>query len=600
MTGWRDEQGQTNAKSFILHCGKRLCMIRRFISYYKPYLNILLFDLFCAAVIGATGLVFPILLRNLTSDIFVRTDNGLMLQGLFWTCIWLFVLYVLQSLAQYFVAYYGHVMGARMETDMRSALFSHMERLSFSYFDKSNTGSLMSRLIADLFDITELAHHGPEDLFISFVKIVGAFVILITIHVETTLVLIAVTLIMFFVSFHFNRRMRQTFMDNRLRIAEVNAIVQDSLAGIRTVQSFANEHLELKKFEHGNLRFLNSKRSNYLVMGRYHSINTFLQGMLYVAVVLAGGYFVVQGEVQAADIIIYVLYINMFLDPIKRLINFTEQFQKGMTGFIRMTEVIDTKPDVKDRKQAEEAGALTGHIEFADVSFAYETDEPVLTGINATIPARTTVALVGPSGAGKSTFCSLIPRFYDVDAGSVSVDGRDVRDLTLASLRANIGVVQQEVYIFNSSVRENIAYGDPNASDEAIELAAKRANIHDFIMGLPDGYDTMMGERGVRFSGGQKQRISIARVFLKNPPILILDEATSSLDNESERFIQQSLNDLSRDRTTIVIAHRLSTIKNADEILVLTEDGIAERGSHDALLRSGGLYARLYQMQFAE
>ncbi len=575
-------------------------MIRRFISYYKPYLNILLFDLFCAAVIGATGLVFPILLRNLTSDIFVRTDNSLMLQGLFWTCIWLFVLYVLQSLAQYFVAYYGHVMGARMETDMRSALFSHMERLSFSYFDKSNTGSLMSRLIADLFDITELAHHGPEDLFISFVKIVGAFVILITIHVETTLVLIAVTLIMFFVSFHFNRRMRQTFMDNRLRIAEVNAIVQDSLAGIRTVQSFANEHLELKKFEHGNLRFLNSKRSNYLVMGRYHSINTFLQGMLYVAVVLAGGYFVVQGEVQAADIIIYVLYINMFLDPIKRLINFTEQFQKGMTGFIRMTEVIDTKPDVKDRKQAEEAGALTGHIEFADVSFAYETDEPVLTGINATIPARTTVALVGPSGAGKSTFCSLIPRFYDVDAGSVSVDGRDVRDLTLASLRANIGVVQQEVYIFNSSVRENIAYGDPNASDEAIELAAKRANIHDFIMGLPDGYDTMMGERGVRFSGGQKQRISIARVFLKNPPILILDEATSSLDNESERFIQQSLNDLSRDRTTIVIAHRLSTIKNADEILVLTEDGIAERGSHDALLRSGGLYARLYQMQFAE
>lgn len=575
-------------------------MIRRFISYYKPYLNILLFDLFCAAVIGATGLVFPILLRNLTSDIFVRTDNSLMLQGLFWTCIWLFVLYVLQSLAQYFVAYYGHVMGARMETDMRSALFSHMERLSFSYFDKSNTGSLMSRLIADLFDITELAHHGPEDLFISFVKIVGAFVILITIHVETTLVLIAVTLIMFFVSFHFNRRMRQTFMDNRLRIAEVNAIVQDSLAGIRTVQSFANEHLELKKFEHGNLRFLNSKRSNYLVMGRYHSINTFLQGMLYVAVVLAGGYFVVQGEVQAADIIIYVLYINMFLDPIKRLINFTEQFQKGMTGFIRMTEVIDTKPDVKDRKQAEEAGALTGHIEFSDVSFAYETDEPVLTGINATIPARTTVALVGPSGAGKSTFCSLIPRFYDVDAGSVSVDGRDVRDLTLASLRANIGVVQQEVYIFNSSVRENIAYGDPNASDEAIELAAKRANIHDFIMGLPDGYDTMMGERGVRFSGGQKQRISIARVFLKNPPILILDEATSSLDNESERFIQQSLNDLSRDRTTIVIAHRLSTIKNADEILVLTEDGIAERGSHDALLRSGGLYARLYQMQFAE
>lgn len=575
-------------------------MIRRFVAYYRPYLGILLFDLFCAAVIGATGLIFPILLRNLTNEVLVQANHSVMVQGLIWTCIWLFVLYVVQSLAQYFVAYYGHVMGAKMEADMRSALFSHIEMLSFSYFDRSNTGSLMSRLIADLFDITELAHHGPEDLFISFVKIVGAFAILFSIHVETTLVLIAVTVIMFVVSFYYNRKMRQTFMDNRLRIAEVNAIVQDSLAGIRTVQSFANEHLELEKFEHGNLRFLNSKRDNYLVMGRYHSLNTFLQGMLYVAVVIAGGYFVVQGEVQAADIIIYVLYINMFLDPIKRLINFTEQFQKGMTGFMRMTEVMDTMPDVKDKKHAEHAGVLSGAIEFRDVSFAYEDDEPVLSNINATIPARTTVALVGPSGAGKSTFCSLIPRFYDVDAGSVRVDGKDVRDLTLASLRANIGVVQQDVYIFNSTVRDNIAYGDPAASVEAIELAARRANIHDFIMGLPQGYDTLMGERGIRFSGGQKQRISIARVFLKNPPILILDEATSSLDNESERFIQLSLNELSRDRTTIVIAHRLSTIKNADEIMVLTEDGIEERGSHAELLQQNGLYARLYNMQFAE
>jgi len=575
-------------------------MIRRFIAYYKPYVGILLFDLFCAAVIGATGLLFPILLRNLTNDVFTLTDHSLMMQGLIWTCVWLFLLYVVQALAQYFVSYYGHVMGARMEADMRTKLFTHMERLSFSYYDKSNTGSLMSRMIADLFDITELAHHGPEDIFISFIKIIGAFVILLSIHVYTTLILVAVTIVMMVVTWYYNRRMRQTFMDNRRKIAEINAIVQDSLAGIRTVQSFANEHIELEKFEYGNLRFLDSKKKNYFVMGRFMSVNTFLQGLLYVAVVLAGGYFVVQGEVAAADIIIYVLYINMFLDPIKRLINFTEQFQKGMTGFIRMTEIMDTKPDVKDKKGAEHAGVLSGDIEFRGVSFHYEENEPVLEGINVHIPAKRTVALVGPSGAGKSTFCSLIPRFYDVVDGQVLVDGKDVRDLTLQSLRDNIGVVQQEVYLFNSTVRDNIAYGDPEASDEAIELAAKRANIHDFIMTLPDGYDTVVGERGVRFSGGQKQRISIARVFLKNPPILILDEATSSLDNESERFIQQSLNELSRDRTTIVIAHRLSTIRNSDEILVLTEDGVAERGAHVELINMGGLYARLYELQFSE
>lgn len=575
-------------------------MIRRFIEYYKPYKKVLFLDLFCAAIIGATGLIFPILLRNLTNEIFLRSNHSLMVSGLIWTCIWMFVLFLVQSAAQFFVAYYGHVMGAEMETDMRARLFSHIEKLSFSYFDRANTGSLMSRIIADLFDITELAHHGPEDLFISFVKIIGAFVILMSIHVKTTLVLIVVTVIMILVTWHYNKKMRATFMDNRLKIAEVNAILQDSLAGIRTVQSFANEDIEMEKFEFGNLRFLDSKRKNYLVMGWFTSINNFLQGMLYVVVLVAGGYYVVQGEVQASDIIIYVLYINMFLDPIKRLINFTEQFQKGMTGFMRMIEVMDTQPDVKDRKHAKDAGVLAGNIEFDHVSFAYEEDEPVLTDITLQIPAKTTVALVGPSGAGKSTFCSLIPRFYDVDSGEVRIDGKDVRDMTMRSLRDNIGVVQQDVYIFNSTVRDNIAYGDPEAPFEDVVQAAKRANIHDFILTLPDGYDTVMGERGVRFSGGQKQRISIARVFLKNPPILILDEATSSLDNESERFIQQSLNDLSRDRTTLVIAHRLSTIRNADEIMVLTEDGIAERGSHDALLAQDGLYAYLYQMQFAE
>ncbi len=574
--------------------------VGRFIRYYKPYKRTLFLDLFCAAVIGLVGVVFPVILRRLTGQIFLMPDTAEMMRQLWIYSGVLLVLYIVQALATYYMATYGHIMGAKMEKDMRDDLFTHLEKLSFSFFDNTNTGQMMSRLITDLFDVTELAHHGPENIFIATVKMAGAFIVLFLIHVPTSLVLLAVTVLMFVFTLLQRGKMQRTFMENRRRIADVNAVVMDSLSGIRTVQSYSNEDIEAEKFEQGNERFLESKIDNYLVMGEYQSVNGFMQGMMYLAVILVGGFFVSRGELQPADIILYVLYISMFLDPIKMLVNFTEQFQKGMTGFQRMIEILDTAPEVQDRPDAIEAGILDGEIEFSDVSFSYNEDEPVLENIRTSISSGSTVALVGPSGAGKSTFVSLIPRFYDVTAGRVTVDGIDVRDMTLKSLRANIGVVQQDVYIFNSSVRDNIAYGSPGAKDEDIITAAKNANIHDFIMTLPQGYDTMMGERGVRFSGGQKQRISIARVFLKNPPILILDEATSSLDNESELFIQSSLDELSRDRTTLVIAHRLSTIKNADSILVLTEKGIVEQGSHQSLLAADGVYSYLYKLQFLD
>ena len=574
-------------------------MFRRFMAYYKPYRRVFWTDMICAVILALTGVAFPIIIRYLTRSVF-HLPASQMIESVLVCSGAMFALYVIQAACQYYVTSYGHIMGAHNEYDMRRDLFSHMEKLSFSYFDKNSTGAMASRILSDLFDITELAHHGPENVVISLVKIGGAFIFLLTINVPVTLILLAMTLFMLVFSIRMNSEMRKTFMNNRRNIASINAVAQDSLSGIRTVASFNNEHVELQKFDTNNERFLESKRVNYMVMGKYHTVNGFLQGLMYVSVVLAGGFSVARGHMAAEDIVIYILYINMFLDPIKLLIQFTEQFQKGYTGFIRMIEVLDTEAEIKDRPNAVDAGKLKGNIRFDKVSFYYEKDEPVLKDISVEIPAGRTVALVGPSGAGKTTFVSLIPRFYEAVSGQVSVDGRDVRDYSLTSLRNNIGVVQQDVYIFNTSIRENIAYGQPGAPLEAVIEAAKKAHIHDFIMSLPNGYDTLCGEHGVRFSGGQKQRLSIARVFLKNPPILILDEATSALDNQSEVQVQEALNELAKNRTTLVIAHRLSTIRGADSILVLTAEGIVDQGSHEELLSKGGLYKELYELQFAD
>ncbi len=575
--------------------------LRRFISYYIPYKGLFFLDMLFVSINALAALGMPLLVRHLLNNVLRMGDKAAMFQQILLVSCGLFLLYLVQALSSYVVSSWGHIMGAKMETDMRQQLFNHMEMLSFSYFDQGDTGQMMSRVVSDLADISELAHHGPENFWTAALQFTGAFIILIMIDVPMTLVLFIVSVLMFFFLRYFSSKMRRTFMDNRRKIAQVNAIVQDSFSGIRTVQSFGNEAVEQQKFRKGNEEFLRSKARNYMVMGQYASSNVLLQGFMYLAVVLVGGLSVLQGRMDGVDVIVYLLYIGTFLDPIKKIVNFNEQLQRGKTGFERMLEILDTHPDVQDRPGAIEAGKLDGHISFRAVDFTYkEEDGPVLQNLNLEIPARRTVALVGPSGAGKSTICSLIPRFYDVSGGCIEIDGRDLRDYSLQSLRANIGVVQQDVYIFNASVRDNIAYGAPEASLEEIQEAARKAHIHDFIMSLPEGYETMMGERGVRFSGGQKQRISIARVFLMNPPILILDEATSALDNESEILIQDSLHELAQNRTSLVIAHRLSTIRDADEILVLTEQGLQERGTHQELLARDGLYARLYSLQFRD
>ena len=489
-------------------------------------------------------------------------------------------------------------MGARMESNMRQDLFDHYQRLSFSYYDQNNTGEMMSKLVSDLFDISELAHHGPENILISLLKIIGSFVLMLMMNVPMTLILAAVTLVMIVFSIQQNKKMRAIFLDNRKKIAGVNSQVQDSLAGIRVVKSFANEDLERQKFEKSNLRFLDSKVSSYRIMGSFRAGNAFFEGLLYLTVLVSGGIFVANGTLSIADLSIYALYIGIFINPIDVLVEFTELFQKGYSGFRRFVEVMDTDPEIKDKPGAKALGSVRGHIEYRDVSFRYNDDESVLEHVTLDIGAGKTIALVGPSGGGKTTLCSLLPRFYDTTGGSILIDGSDVRSVTLRSLRNAIGIVQQDVYMFSGSIRDNIAYGKPGATDEEVLQAAKSAGIHDFVAGLPDGYDTYVGERGTRLSGGQKQRIAIARVFLRNPSILILDEATSALDNESERYIQESLDALSKDRTTIVIAHRLSTIRNADEIVVIADDGIRERGTHDELLSRNGIYAKYYNMQF--
>lgn len=570
--------------------------LKKFIHYYGPYKTVFFIDLLCAAIISLVDLAYPQILRSATKTLFTQ-DKAIILQALPWIAIGLFMMYVIQSFCKYYVSCQGHIMGAKMERDMRQELFEHYEELSFSYYSQNNSGQMMSKLVSDLFDISEFAHHGPENLFISLVKIVGSFIFLFLINKKLALPLIVLVILMFLFSFRQNQKMQRTFMENRKKIGDVNASLQDTLSGIRVVQSFTNEEIEKEKFQKSNHAFLVSKKDNYRCMGEFMSSNLFFQGMMYLVTLVYGGYLIANNEMSAADLAMYALYIGIFISPIQILVELMEMMQKGLSGFRRFLDVMETEPEIQDAPDAVELKDVKGRVCYEDVSFHYSDDETtVLSHVSIEIPAGKSVALVGPSGGGKTTICSLLPRFYDVTGGRVTVDGQDIRSLTLKSLRSQIGVVQQDVYLFSGSIRDNIAYGKPDATEEEIIEAAKCANIHDFIMELPDQYDTFVGERGTRLSGGQKQRISIARVFLKNPPILILDEATSALDNESERWIQHSLEELSKNRTTITIAHRLSTIKNADEIIVITENGIAERGTHETLLEKNGIYAGYYNM----
>lgn len=570
--------------------------IKKFIHYYVPYKAVFFIDLICAAVISLVDLAYPQILRTMTRTLFTQNQSKILhALPLIAGCI--FIMYVVQCLCKYYVTYQGHMMGAYMERDMRQELFDHYQELSFSYYSRNNSGQMMSKLVSDLFDISEFAHHGPENLFISLVKIIGAFIFLLFINKKLALPLIILVIIMFVFSFKQNARMQETFMENRRKIGDVNASLQDTLSVIRVVQSFANEEIEHEKFKKSNEAFLVSKRDNYHCMGSFMSSNLFFQGMMYLVTLVYGGYLIANGEMQTADLAMYALYIGIFISPIQILVELVEMMQKGLSGFRRFVDVMETESEITDAPNAKELTNVKGHVSYEHVSFHYSDDDtPVLSDISIDIPAGKSVALVGPSGGGKTTICSLLPRFYDVTAGRITIDGKDIRRLTLKSLRSQIGTVQQDVYLFDGTIKDNIAYGKPGASDKEIIEAARRASIHDFIMELPEQYDTYVGERGTRLSGGQKQRISIARVFLKNPPILILDEATSALDNESERWIQRSLEELSQNRTTITIAHRLSTIRDADEIIVITEDGIAERGTHEELLDMNGVYAAYYNM----
>lgn len=571
--------------------GQRL---KKLASYYQPYLPLFLADMFFAILGAGVTLAIPLIVRYITNEVIVLapqealnkiTTLGFLMLGLV----------VVECFCNYFIANYGHVMGAKIEYDMRAEIFEHYQKLSFSFFNNQKVGQLMSRITSDLFDISELLHHGPEDLVISMIKIIGSFVILININIKLTLVAFAFVPIMLLYAAYFNTRMKRAFKRNRVKIADINSQIEDNLSGIRVVKSFANEEMELAKFEEGNQGFLAAKKNSYIYMAGYHSGLGALTTLIMIASLVVGAVFITNGQVDVADLVTFLLYINTFTEPVKKLINFTEQFQNGYTGYERFMEMMAIQPDIEDSPNATELRNVRGDISFEDVSFHYEENtETVLHHINLEVEAGSYMALVGSSGAGKSTLCSLIPRFYDVTQGAVKIDGMDIRDITLKSLRSQIGIVQQDVYLFVGTVFENIRYGRPGASREEVIEAAKNANAHEFIMALPDGYDTDIGQRGVKLSGGQKQRLSIARVFLKNPPILIFDEATSALDNESEKVVQESLERLAKNRTTFVIAHRLSTIRNAQKILVLTDTGIEEEGSHSELLEKGGIYAKLY------
>ena len=575
-------------------------LIKRFLPYYKKYRFILLLDLFCAALTTVCELVLPLIVREITG---MATDNVATLTVSFVLRIGAFylILRFIDTAANYYMATVGHIMGTKIETDMRRDMFSHLQKLSFSFYDNTKVGSIMSRITSDLFDVTEFAHHCPEEFFIAGIKIIAAFAILMGINVPLTLIIFATIPPMIIILRIFSKRMKEGFRESRKKVAELNSSVEDSLLGIRVVQSFANENIEEEKFEQGNTGFLNIKAKVYHYMGGFQSCTRFFDGLMYITVVVAGALFMRTGDIDAADLVAYLLFVSTLLTSIRRIVEFSEQFQRGMTGIERFAEIVDREPDIKDKKGAVPLIDVKGEVCFENVTFKYgEENETVLHNINLHINVGENVAIVGPSGGGKTTICSLIPRFYEVNDGRITVDGTDIRDVTMASLRENIGIVQQDVYLFSGSVYENISYGKPDATPDEIYRAAHLAGADEFIKGLPDGYDTYVGERGVKLSGGQKQRISIARVFLKNPPILILDEATSALDNESERLVQKSLEELSKGRTTLTIAHRLTTIKNADKIIVLTSNGIEEVGTHEQLLASGGLYSSLYGFYTAE
>jgi ATP-binding cassette subfamily B protein len=576
---------------------------KKFISYYRPYMGTFLADLGCAFTAAGISLAFPLIIRHITN--ILLKDGALSAisrtpGSIIWQMAGLMLgMVIVEFFCNYYITTCGHVMGAQMEYDLRNEIFNHLQKLSFNYYDNQKTGQIMSRITNDLFDITELYHHGPEDLLISLTKLIGSFIILSRINLWLTLVVFIFIPPMGLFAYYYNRQMRRAFRKNREKIAEINAGTEESISGVRVVKSFANEDLELKKFRENNQRFVETKKNSYKFMGRYNSgINAF-SSLIYVVLVVAAAFLIGHGKIHPIDLLTFLLYINVFLEPIKKLINFGEQFQNGISGFDRFYEVLSIAPDIADTKNAVVLKHVQGDIEFNDVSFRYrENTTEVLSQINLRVEAGEYIALVGPSGVGKTTLCSLIPRFYEVSSGSITLDGRDIREIKLKSLRRNIGIVQQEVYLFAGTVMDNIRYGKPDASEEEIIAAAKNANAHDFIMELPDGYDTDIGQRGVKLSGGQKQRLSIARVFLKNPPVLIFDEATSALDNESEKVVQDSLETLARGRTTFVIAHRLSTIRKARRILVLTAEGIAEEGNHESLLAQNGIYAGLYKMQF--
>ena len=568
-------------------------LLRRFVAYYRPHKKLFSLDMTASLLVALIGVIYPIITRTMLNDLIPdRNYRMIVILGITLLCM-----YVVKMLLNYFIQYKGHMMGVYMQARMRSDMFNHLESLPYQFYDTHETGKIMSRMTNDLFDVVELAHHGPENLIISGLSIIIAFTYLSTINIWLTLIIFACVPFLIIISYSLRRKMRKAFRDTRSAIADINASLESSISGIRVTKAFTNAEKEKEKFEAGNTRFQSARKDSYSAMGRFHSGNTFVTDIFNVVVLIAGGLFLYNGDIRFGDYSAFIVSINMFIGPVMTLINFMEQFENGITGFERFCEIMDAAPE-KDSPDATDIGQLDGRIEFRDVSYAYDEDKNVLRHVNLTIEKGKKFALVGPSGGGKTTICHLIPHFYDVISGEILLDGREIHTITMESLRRNIGIVQQDIYLFNDSMKENIRYGRLDATDEEIIEAAKRANIHDYIMTLPNGYDTQIGERGVRLSGGQKQRLSIARVFLKNPPLLILDEATSALDNTTEILIQTALDELCKGRTTLVVAHRLSTIKNADEIAVVDDGSIVEQGSHDELMAKGGIYKDLYELQF--